>query len=184
VKNRLWLVLAAAGGLVVMTAASPTGALWRDQAIMDPGDVHTGTLRLEAGGQEEDYVFDAISAANLVPGQSVRAPLVITNSGSTDMLYGLAGVTTTAETAADQDLAEGLLLRVTDDAGCGPSEAGGAAALYQGPLGPGATFTGRELPPSGSETVCITVTLGSGTPASAAAGGVQVIFSFRGDQRL
>lgn len=166
-----------------MMAASPTGALWRDEALTDPGDISTGTLRLTAGGQEK-YVFDALSTANLVPGQSVRAPLAVSNTGSTDMLYGLAGVATTAETAADHAVAAGLLLRVTDDAACGHSESGGAVTLYEGPLGSMATFTGRELPPSGSETLCITVTLNSSTPATAAAGTTQVVFNFRGDQRL
>lgn len=182
-KHRLWPILAAAAGLVVMMAASPTGALWRDEARTDPGDISTGTLRLMAGGQE-NYVFDALSTANLVPGQSVRAPLAVSNTGSTDMLYGLTGVATTAETAPDHAVAAGLLLRVTDDTVCGPAESGGTATLYDGPLGLGATFTGRELPPSGSETLCITVTLSSSTPATAASGTTQAIFNFKGDQRL
>jgi hypothetical protein len=181
-RNRLWLVLAAGAGLVVFMAASPTGALWRDQQLASPGDLSTGTLRLTAGGQEKSYPFDALSASDLVPGQSVRAPLVIANTGSTGMLYSMTGVTATAATTADQELAGSLLLTVTDDASCGPTAADGTAVLYQGQLGTGATFTGRRLAPSGSEALCVTVTLDSNTPAAAAAGRTQVIFGFRGDQ--
>lgn len=181
-NHRLWLILAAGAGLVVLMAASPTGALWRDEKIISPGDLNTGTLQLSAGGQDENYVFDALSASDLVPGQSVRAPLVIANVGTTDMLYSMTGAAVATETTADQELAGNLLLTVTDDASCGPTETGGVEILYRGQLEAGASFTGRGLAPAGSETLCLMVTLDSDTPATAAAGRAHVIFGFRGDQ--
>lgn len=84
--TRLWLVLAGMVVLVMLVSTSTTGALWHDQAAVDAGSVSSGSLVLQVGGQEETYAFTALNASNLVPGQSVRAPLSISNGGSTEMV--------------------------------------------------------------------------------------------------
>src|SRR5688572_30298146 len=133
-KSRLWLTLVGTVVLVAMTTMSTTGAFWSDEAVVDAGTLPTGSLVLLAGGDPEAYVFDALNAVNLAPGQSVRAPLTISNGGSTDMKYGLASVATTAESAADQELSAALLLTVTVASDCGETPPTGEPLVNQIPL--------------------------------------------------
>ncbi len=180
-KNRLWLALAGTVVLVVLATTGTTRALWRDEASINPGTVSTGNLELLAGGQPENYVFTALSASNLAPGHEVSAPLTISNGGSTDLVYRLAGVATATSTAADRDLEAGLSLIVTNDTACGDGSTGNVATLHQGPLA-AASYTGTQLAPSSSARLCLTVSLADDAPLSASQGTVTATFTFRGDQ--
>ena len=183
-KNRLWLTLVGGMVLVMLTTMSNTGALWRNEATVDAGTVTTGSLVLLVGGQSAPYTFSALSAGNLTPGQAVRAPLTVSNGGSTDMTYGLTSVTASAVTSADEELSAALLLTVTVDEVCGEAPPQGVVLLDRLPINPSATFGGRPLAPSSSETLCIEVTLDADAPITAAAGTTSVTFTFRGDQEL
>lgn len=182
--KRLWLILAGMAVLVMLVSASTTGALWQDQAAVDAGSVTSGSLVLLVEGQEETYVFTGLTASNLVPGQSVRAPLSISNGGSTDMVYGLTAVTTAAAGPADEALAASLRLTVTDDAACNGPQTQDAGLPFQAPMDTAATFAGRELAPSAFETLCIEVELDANAPIAAASGSTAATFTFRGDQKL
>ena len=181
-KNRLWLTLVGGMVLVMLTSMSTTGALWRDEATVDAGTVTTGSLVLLVDGQSEPYTFSGLSAGNLTPGQAVRAPVTVGNGGSTDMTYGLTSVTASAVTAADEELSAALLLTVTVDEVCGEAPSQGVVLLDRLPINPSATFAGRPLAPSSSETLCIEVALDAEAPNTAAAGTTSVTFTFRGDQ--
>lgn len=183
-SKNLGYVLAGMVVLVLLVSTSTTGALWHDQAAVEAGSVTSGSLKLLAGGQEETYLFTALTASNLVPGQSVRAPLSISNDGSTDMVYGLTAVTTAAAGPADEALAASLRLTVTDDAACNAPQTQDAGLPFKAPLDPTATFTGRELAPSSFETLCLEVELDANAPVSAASGSTTATFTFRGDQKL
>lgn len=169
---------------ILLSSMSTTAAFWRDQAALFPGTVRTGSLVLLAGGDPEAYVFDALNAVNLAPGQSVRAPLTISNGGSTDMNYGLASVATTAESAADQELSAALLLTITVASDCGEAPPAGEPLVDHVPLNSAPAFSGRALTPSASETLCIEIALGPDAPVAAASGSTSVSFTFRGDQKL
>ncbi|WP_306634814.1 hypothetical protein [Pseudarthrobacter siccitolerans] len=160
---------------------STTGALWHDEATVDAGTVTTGSLVLLVGGQPEVYSFDALSTGNLTPGRTVRAPLTITNGGSTDMTYGLRSVVASAVNPADQVLVSALRLAVTADTVCGelPAE---DPFLGPVPLDETASFAGRKLEPLQAETLCMEITLAADAPIAAAAGTTAVTFTFRGDQ--
>lgn len=182
--KRLWLILAGMVVLVLLVSTSTTGALWHDQSAVDAGSVTSGSLTLLVGGHEETYVFTALNASNLVPGQSVRAPLSISNGGTTDMVYSLAAITTTAAGPADEELAASLRLTVTEDAACDSPQTQDAGFPFQSPMDATATFTGRELAPSSFETLCIEVGLDADAPITAASGSTAATFTFRGDQKL
>lgn len=182
--KRLWLILAGMVVLVMLVSTSTTGALWNDQSTVDAGSVTSGSLTLLVGGQEETYVFTSLNASNLVPGQAVRAPLNISNGGTTDMVYSLAAIATAAAGPADEALAASLRLTVTDDAACSAPQTQDAGLPFQAPLDTTATFTGRELAPSSSESLCIEVELDANAPATAASGSAAATFTFRGDQKL
>jgi hypothetical protein len=181
-KNSLWLTFVGGMVLVMLTSLSTTGALWRDEATVDAGAVTTGSLVLLVGGQPAPYTFTALSAGNLTPGQAVRAPLTVTNGGSTDMTYSLPSVAATAVSLADEELSAALLLTVTVAGVCGEAPPPGAVLLDHVPLDPVATFAGRPLAPSSSETLCIEIALDADAPIAAAAGATSVTFTFRGDQ--
>ena len=186
-KHRLWLWLAGMAVLVAFTASGTTTALWRDEATLDPGPVTTGNLELLAGGQLETYIFDALSAANLAPGDSSSAPLTITNSGSTELTYSLETVSTRSSdtstpSTADADLVKALTLVVTTDATCdGTVPEAGVDKLYEGPLAT-AAFTGSQLAASSSSDLCLTVALAEAAPIEASQGAVSATFIFRGNQ--
>jgi hypothetical protein len=183
--KRLWLILAGMVVLVLLVSTSTTGALWHDQSAVDAGSIASGSLVLQVGGQEETYVFAALTASNLVPGQSVQAPLSISNGGSTEMVYGLTAITTAAAGPADQALAASLRLTVTDDAACDGLQTQDTNLPFQAPLDDAsAVFTGRELAPSSIETLCIEVGLDANAPNAAASGSTAATFIFRGDQKL
>jgi hypothetical protein len=182
--NRLWLILAGMVVLVMLVSTSTTGALWQDQAAVDAGPVTTGSLSLLVGGQDETYVFTALAASNLFPGQSVRAPLIISNRGGTDMVYSLTAIATAGAGPADQALAASLRLTVTDDAACNAPQTQDAGLPFQARMDAMATFNGRELAPSSSETLCIEVKLDANAPITAASGSTAATFTFRGDQKL
>lgn len=181
-KNTLWLTLLGGVVLVVMASTSTTGALWQDEATVSAGTVSTGSLVLLAGGRPESYVFEGLSTGNLAPGDSVRAPLIISNGGSTEMNFRLASVATTAGSAADQELSAALLLTVTVASECGESPPAGERLLDRVPLNESATFSGRALAPSVAETLCVEVALDADAPVAAAAGSTSVSFTFKGDQ--
>lgn len=186
-ENKLRLALAGTVVLVVVATTGTTRALWHEEASIKPGTVTTGNLELLAEGQPETYLFDALSQANLAPGDVSSAPLTITNGGSTDLVYQLEAVTTgstnaTTPATADIDLASALTLSVTDDAICDGTEPhSGVKTLYQGPLST-AAFAGSRLAPSSSEELCVTVGLPDTAPIAASTGAVSATFIFRGDQ--
>jgi hypothetical protein len=167
--------------LVMLSTAGTTGALWRNEATVDAGTVTTGSLVLLVDGQPEPYTFDALSDGNLTPGEAVRAPLSVSNGGTTDMIYGMSSLVT-AVSAADEALVGSLVLTVTVDQACGETAPQGVVLLERVPLGPAATFAARPLAPSSSETLCIEVALDANAPITAAAGTTSVTFTFRGDQ--
>jgi hypothetical protein len=181
-KNRLWLTLVGGIVLAMLTSMGTTGALWHDATTVDAGTVTTGSLVLLVGGQPAPYTFNALSAGNLTPGQAVRAPLTISNGGSTDMTYSLPSVAAAAVSLADQELSAAMLLTVTVNGVCGETPPPGPVLLDHVPLDPAATFAGRPLAPSSSETLCIEVALDANAPIAAATGATSVTFTFRGDQ--
>lgn len=179
---RKWGIAAAAAVLLVVAGtAGGTGALWHDEATLNPGTVTTGNLELLAGGNAESYVFTDLSAGNLAPGDSVSAPLAITNSGTTELLYRLAGVAAGTSTPADDLLAAALTLTVTDSPMCDGTGEEGGETLYEGTLTDGA-FIGSQLPPSSAVDLCITVGLSADAPIAASQGSAVATFTFRGDQ--
>ncbi len=182
-KNVLWLIFAGMVVLVLLISTGTTGALWHDQSAVDADSISSGSLVLQVGGQEA-YVFTALTASNLVPGQSVRAPLSISNGGSTDMVYGLTAVTTAAAGPADEALAASLRLTVTDDAACDGPQTQDTGLPFQAPMDATAAFAGRELAPSSIETLCIEVGLDANAPIAAASGSTAATFTFRGEQKL
>ncbi|EMY34293.1 hypothetical protein D477_010336 [Arthrobacter crystallopoietes BAB-32] len=179
-RNRVWLALAGAPAAAAFLAAGGTGALWQEAAMVEAGHISSGKLELLVDGQQEAYVFDALSSAHLVPGATTRAPLTISNGGDADLAYSLTGAATAGTADADLALAAALQLDVTD--GDCTGGIGTEPVLYSGPLA-AAAFSGAALAPSETHTICISVTLAADAPAAAAGGTTSATFTFKAEQQ-
>lgn len=187
-------VLAAAVLVVLFAGAQGTAALWRASEQAAPGTVTTGSLSLAVGRGavvERDYAFTELDSRTLVPGEFVQAPLVVSNTGTIGLGYGLAGASSSAPLPADGALAGALELsinEVVDAAACGENSLPSGTPLYKGPLGPAAAFGQvRSLAASGrgtsQETLCVRVTLPAGAPQGAAGGRLALVLQWRGGQQ-
>jgi len=153
------LVMSTLGALgVLLLALSGVGgsyALWNDSASLDAGTINTGTADLTAAWANGH----ADSAwANLLPGESVRQPLTLTNTGAAplELSVTIAGVA-------------GFELR-TVSGDCPGTQLAGAAANGT------ARSLGVTLDPGTTTTACIEV-----RATTAAAPGHTLAFSAQFD---
>ncbi|MGB3696678.1 MAG: hypothetical protein WBA05_04540 [Gordonia sp. (in: high G+C Gram-positive bacteria)] len=181
------ILFAALGVLVVSLifgSVYTTGALWADQQTENGGDVETGSILLAPGaGTADTFTFDALAAANMLPGSSTSAALTITNGGSTPLRFRLAtagpGQLAPAGTAVTMNLAG------TQGPGCPGT---GAAFDAKDTSSPTTAFTTSSAPTGwwplakgASTTWCITAKLVSVSPQTAPAT-FRMIFGFAAEQ--
>jgi alternate signal-mediated exported protein len=193
---RLKAILAAAVLVALLAGAQGTAALWRAQGAIQGGTVTTGNLVLLAGNgttTAASYAFTQLNTSALVPGGFAQAPLTISNGGTTDLAYTLNGASTApaVPTAADKALAAAAVLTIrttTDAAACtAGGDLGPSPVLYSGTPGASASFSAPQLLPAGSgadsQLLCVRVGLPAGAPQGAAGGVMDLVLSFRGDQK-
>ncbi|ALE05173.1 hypothetical protein AL755_06250 [Arthrobacter sp. ERGS1:01] len=191
---RLKAALAAVVLVVLLVGAQGTAALWRAQGAVEPGTVTTGNLVLFAGNggtASASYAFSQLNTAALLPGGFVQAPLTISNGGTTSLGYTLNGAATAPAVPkpADNALAAAAVLTihaVTDPTACNAGQAlDPAQALYSGPPSAGAVFSAAQVLPAktGAQLLCVRVGLPATAPQSAAGGIMNLVLSFRGDQK-
>ncbi|WP_133162869.1 hypothetical protein [Arthrobacter glacialis] len=192
-RKTLLTALAAAVLVVLLASAQGTAALLRAESQLTPGTITTGKLALQAGNgnsSSTDFVFADLSTKPLVPGGYLQAPLTISNTGTVYLNFSLAGAISapSSPTPADTALASAVDLTihaVADTAACQPDALTPGPALYQGKLSPTASFSPRHLAAQGAsseQTLCVRISLPSGTDSSAAGGKLKLVLSWRGDQ--
>lgn len=193
--KQLKVALVAAVLLMLFMSAQGTAALWQAKETLRAGPISTGSLHLLAGNgasAKQNYAFAELNGANLLPGQLVQAPLVISNGGTTDLAYNLVGATTLPEsaTAADRALAASSLLTVKSGMSSAECNAHNDLLdpLYRGPASAEATFSkARNLTPgtngSSSEVLCVRVEVPVNTPQTAAGGRLNLVLNFVGQQK-
>lgn len=182
--------------MVLFASAQGTAALWRAEGQLTPGTVTTGTLALAAGdgvSAAQDFPFNGLNTSSLLPGGFVQAPLVLSNAGSVELGYTLAGAVsqTPSPTLADTELAARVQLTIFAVAGQGACTSTSAilgTPLYTGPLLSTAAFSQRRtLTVQGSataaETLCVRLALPTNAPQAAAGGRVSLVLSWRGEQQ-
>ncbi|WP_440103676.1 hypothetical protein [Glutamicibacter mishrai] len=187
----LKLALCAAVLLLLGISAQGTAATWRAERTVDPPALTSGSLGLLAGG-EARYQFTKLAGSELVPGSFTQASLAISNAGTVDLSYQLAGAVNSAASpnAADQSLANALRVAIysgMSPAACDAYQPLTGELLYTGPLDAAARFEKARVlsaePTPASEDLCVRVSVPAGAVQSAAGGKVALTLSFVGQQR-
>lgn len=151
------LVVVAVAGLVValsLATVRSTGALWSDRANAASATATTGALTLVAGsGSGSPYQFPGLSGSNILTGQQIQAPLVISNGGSTPLRYRL----TTAGPVLTSGPAATVVLSGAVGGTCGAGTLTGTAAFTPVTTSAPVATTGvwRTLARGTSETWCV-----------------------------
>ena len=119
-QARLLLVAAMATGVLGTVAGRGTMAYFTTQVQSQTNTFTAGTLRLEIAdvddAQSINPVTSSITFSNMKPGDTVYAPIELTNTGTLDLKYGLKYTTATAA-GGDQDLAPALKLAIKSSVG-------------------------------------------------------------------
>jgi spore coat-associated protein N len=164
---RSWLV---AGMLLVAAlgvATTTTLALFTDSDNVAANTFSTGTVVLSTSPTSAVVTF-----STMAPGDQVTAALTVTNGGTLAFRYAVTSTTTEDTLAAQLDLTIKVGVTTCTDGGFGSD---GSVIYTTGDLGStgginviGDPTTGgdagdRTLAASGSEILCINVTLPSGT---------------------
>lgn len=161
-------------GVIVLTVSAAgltgvaTSALFIDSANVAAGPFTAGTVSLTA-----TPATSALTFANMAPGDTVTAPITVTNAGTLAQRYAVVSVTTENTLAAQLDLTIKSGVTTCTNGGFAGS---GVVAYATGDLGsttPGTKVIGdsatgihagdRVLAASGAETLCAQVVLPTAT---------------------
>lgn len=169
---------------MILGSWQTTGALWRDESVIDAGTISAGTLDIKVGatGSEVDsYVMDSLGGLSLGPGAFSQQPLSVRNAGTVPMQYRLQSASATTP------LGPSLVIRVdqvasADSCPIAAPPSSPTELLYSGPVsaaqGPAAPAF-RALAVGASEVLCFRVTLSSSPPQNSSS---KVTFTFLAEQ--
>ncbi|NKS28039.1 hypothetical protein GS505_21820 [Rhodococcus hoagii] len=142
-------------GIVLGLGTVGTMAAWSDTATATSGAFTLATIDLQlnnAPGSPTAYAFTSLNKSNMMPGDTVQATLPVQNKGSAAFTYTMA-----ASAAGESALAPLMKVTVLEST---------CTTALAGPLGLSTTTptplitTGRSLEPTtGSETLCLRVSL-------------------------
>jgi len=180
-------ILLAAILLLSATVASMalSGAIYTDIETVDNNTFSVGTLDISASPATALF-----TATGLAPGDSVTAPLTISNDGSLDLRYALESTTTEDILAAQLDLTVKSNVTTCDNTNW---DADGSV-LYNGILGStavealfgdktqGADAGDRTLAPTAGEVLCFHVELPLTAPDTSQGLTTTATFTFYAEQ--
>ena len=119
-QAKLLLVGALATGVLSTVAGRGTMAYFTTQVTSTPNTFTAGTLRLEIADVNDARSINPVTSSivfnNIKPGDTVYAPIELTNTGTLDLKYGLR-YTTATSAGGDQDLAPALKLAINSSVG-------------------------------------------------------------------
>ncbi|MBD8870915.1 TasA family protein [Nocardioides donggukensis] len=151
-------------GIVLGLGTVSTLAYWTDTATLQGGTFTAGTLDIKLNGADNNPAAftSSFALANMEPGQSKAAAVNVQNAGSIDFTYTATGV-------APGPLGSLLVFRVVP--GGAVSGSGASMSCTGGTQTFNATMNtaqqvisaNRPVAASGSENVCVSATLPSGT---------------------
>lgn len=157
-----------------------TMASFTDRVTSTGNVFSSGTVSIGATGATNN-VLTTLSFSNMIPGDTVTAPLTIQNSGTLALTYNL-DVSATADSNA-QHLSDALKLTIRhqDSSSCTNSGFGSSGdPIYATGLlvRTGLFGSNRPIPVSGVDNLCFQVTLPSTVGTAYQAGSATVTFSF------
>lgn len=160
--HRSWTLAAVVVAGAAIVSVQQTGALWSDSAQSAGSTITAGRLDIAVGdsnSQVKAYQFTALTASNMVSGDSVQRPLHVRNAGNVPMKYKVDSATLSGVLP--------LKLQVTavsSEVACPASGDASGDPLYSGDL-TGAETSYRELAKGTSEILCFRVTMGPNATA-------------------
>jgi alternate signal-mediated exported protein len=194
--KQLKFTLVAAVVLALFLGAQGTAAVWRAERNIDAGTMRTGNLLLLVGAEPKEaanYEFIELDGSNLVPGQYVQAPLMLSNGGTTDLLYNLVGASAKPETPTDADtaLADSSILSIyagMTAVACDGRQALSGQMLYKGTANSTAKFAVArpllsENGDASKENLCVRLSVPSNAPQAASGGSLKLVLNFVGQQQ-
>ena len=183
--------LALASAAVVSVGGLTTNALFTKSVTVGSNVLSTGNVDITAAPATA-----VLTAPAMAPGDSVTAPVTITNSGTAELRYAM-----TSTASGNTDLAAGLFFRVRSGVTTCSTEGFAAtgtnvygAATPSRPLGgsaaiaifgaptQGADAGDRTLAAGASETLCLQITLPTSAPNSLASKTTTATFTFAAEQ--
>ena len=171
-------------GLVLGFGSAGTFAYWTDQAAVTGITFTAGVLDLEVNDDSDDNVnYTSLNIANMIPGQSVAGTIKVENTGNVPFTYT---ATTSASNPDGKNLAAALELKVTTgsvsgsspNATCSGSTITGSVALSSGSL----VASARSLAGSAHESLCLQVSMPSGSSSSLQGSTTGVTLTFTATQ--
>ena len=175
-------------GCVVGLGTVGTLAYWTDSVTISSQSFTAGSLDLQVNGSNTPTAVTTLTMSNMAPGESAAGSFAVQNKGSVDLTYTLAG--TAAGTLAPN-------LRVTTYLGGTVGNTTVSGVRTGTCTGGTAQTTNQTLSASalnviptaqtlvgttGTQTVCVVVTLDSGTPNTVGGNTATVSFTANGKQ--
>jgi predicted ribosomally synthesized peptide with SipW-like signal peptide len=183
----LLLIGALALSLVSVGAGAWSLALFTSTADVTSNTFTTGTIVISTSPTSA-----LISFSNMFPGDSVTAPLTVSNGGSGQLRYAMTSSSTNTDTKALRDqLTLTVKAKDTDTSGCGNFNGatlytGAISGAYFGSTNPGADSGDRTLnvnPASGwNEILCFRASLPIGTGNAFQNATTTTTFTFTAEQ--
>ncbi|QDP94520.1 hypothetical protein FOE78_00040 [Microlunatus elymi] len=170
-------------GAVACVGVAGTYAYWTDSVPVSGVTISTGTLDLKINNADSLPNYTALNLTGMVPGNSSAAVLTVRNGGTVPLTYY-------ADSTAGGTLGSAFTVKITADTATGGS---GSSKTC-----PGSTLTGtgtsfgnnligssanpRSLAVSGSESLCIQVTLPNSATSSLQGTSSNVTLTFNAEQ--
>lgn len=186
-RRRRIAALTLAAAATVSVGALTTSALYTDTDTIAGNTLSTGLVDIAAA--PATAVFNATAMA---PGDTVNAPITISNNGTTPLRYAMTSQTT------EDTLAAGLQFTVRSGltgANCSAGTYAGATTLYNagvfgtlattkilGDATQGAQTGDRALTNGTNEVLCLSVTLPTSAPNTLASKTTTATFTFVAEQ--
>lgn len=169
-SGRLVMIALLAGALITSVLVSSTGAFFTDAQSVGSNIFSTGTLDISTSPASA-----IISLSAMAPGDTVTAPVTVSNAGSMQMRYAIRSTTTENLLAAQLDLTIKTGVTNCDNSGFsvdgaviyGAGDAGNTGGLnLVGDPSQGSQAGDRTLNAAVNEILCIQVSLPSSTSNS------------------
>lgn len=171
-------------GVALGLGAVGTFAYWTDDVAINGTTFTSGTLDLQVNAQDSIPAYTSLNLANMVPGNSVAAVLVVKNNGTAPLKYTATSVA--VNSPVGRDLAGALTVKITGDAaitGTGVSKTCPGTAL----TGTGTSLNGGLittprplLTQNSTENICVQVTLNASAPSTLQNTTTTATFTFTG----
>ncbi|MFQ6027016.1 MAG: TasA family protein [Dehalococcoidia bacterium] len=166
-SGRLVMIALLAGALITSVLVGSTGAFFTDAQNVGSNVFGTGTLDISTSPASAIVSFSAMA-----PGDTVTAPVTVTNAGTMQMRYAIRSTTTEDLLAAQLDLTIKTGVTTCNNGGFGvdgtalygAGDAGNTGGLnLVGDPSQGAQAGDRTLGAANNEILCIQVSLPSST---------------------